>query len=50
MGKSDLKEKFWSENVKGRGHMEEVGIDWRILFNRPWENRVLDGTGSDKIR
>lgn len=50
MGKSELQAKFLSVNLKGRGHMEKVGIGYRILFNGPWENRVLDGTGSVKIR
>jgi hypothetical protein len=50
MGKSELQAKFWFENLKGRGHVEEVGIAWRILFNTPWENRVLDGTSFDKIQ
>jgi len=23
---------FWSENVKGRNHSEDLGIDWRIIL------------------
>jgi hypothetical protein len=31
MGKSELQAKSWPENLKGRGHVEEVGIDRRII-------------------
>jgi hypothetical protein len=30
---------FWSENLKGRDHSKDVGIDWRILewiLQRVW--------------
>jgi len=23
--------KFWSENPKGRGRSEDLGVDWRII-------------------
>jgi hypothetical protein len=27
-----MHEKFWSENLKGRDHLEDKGVDgWRIL-------------------
>jgi hypothetical protein len=44
--KSELQATFWSENLKGRGHVEEVGISWKILFNRLLGKRI----GSDKVR
>jgi hypothetical protein len=24
--------KFWLENLEGRGHLEDLGIDGRIIF------------------
>jgi len=24
--------KFWSENMKGKYHVEDLGIDWRIIL------------------
>jgi hypothetical protein len=23
---------FWLENLKGRGHFEDLGLDWRIIL------------------
>jgi hypothetical protein len=34
MGKSEFLAKIWSENLKGRSHVEEVGTYWRILFKQ----------------
>jgi hypothetical protein len=34
--------KFWLESLKGRGHSEDLGIDWRIILKQIlW--RVLIG-------
>jgi hypothetical protein len=26
--------KFWSENLKGRDHSENLGKDWKIILKR----------------
>jgi hypothetical protein len=33
--------KYWSENLKGREHMEGVGIDRRIILNWILEKQVV---------
>jgi hypothetical protein len=32
--------KFWSENMKGRDHLEELGVNGRIKLERILKNRV----------
>jgi hypothetical protein len=32
--------KFWSENLRGRGHSKEPGIDGKIKLNGAHANRV----------
>jgi hypothetical protein len=27
-----MRTKFWSENLKGREHLEELGVDGRIIL------------------
>jgi len=31
---------FWSEDLKGRGHAKELGVDGRIILDRSWGNGV----------
>jgi hypothetical protein len=32
-GRWEMRTKFWSENLKGRDHSEDLGVDGRILLN-----------------
>jgi len=32
MGEMNVRIKFWSENLKGRDHFEDHGVDKRIIF------------------
>jgi hypothetical protein len=32
--------KFWLENLKGRDHLEDLGVDKRIILKCILENRV----------
>jgi hypothetical protein len=42
--------KFWSGNLKGRNHLEDLGVDGRILLEWIFGNRVggcgMDSSGS----
>jgi hypothetical protein len=35
-----MRTKFWSENLKGRDHLEDPGIDGRITVECMWGSRV----------
>jgi hypothetical protein len=43
--------KFWSENLKGRDHLENLGTNRMIIFN--WifgkQCEVVDGSGSGPV-
>jgi len=41
-----MRTKFWSENLKGRGHSEGLGIDGRIILELSEGNR-MGGCGLD---
>jgi len=28
--------KLWSDNLKGRDHLQDLGVDWRILLLLEW--------------
>jgi len=32
LGENEMYTKFWLGNLKGRGLLEDLGIDWRILL------------------
>jgi hypothetical protein len=32
MGDENMHAKFWSEDVKGRDHSDDQGVDGRIIF------------------
>jgi hypothetical protein len=34
-----------SENLKGRGHLEDLGIIWRVILRQIWE-KYSDRLGS----
>jgi hypothetical protein len=44
------KKKHWSENLRGREHLEDAGVDGRVTQNRSHRNRMrgcrLDSSGS----
>jgi hypothetical protein len=38
--------KFYEENLKGIQHLEDLGVDWRIILTRILRNRI-SGCGLD---
>jgi len=49
MGEMEMQTKLWSENLKGRDHLEDIGIDEKIILEwilGKWGGRcVLDSSG-----
>jgi len=49
MGEIIIHIQYWSENKKRRDHLEELGIDWRIILGWILGTRVrrcgLDSSG-----
>jgi hypothetical protein len=44
--KLEIRTQFWSENLKGRDHLEDVGVDGRIILKwilRKWDVTVWTG-------
>jgi hypothetical protein len=39
--REEIGTKFWSGNLKASDHSEDLGIDWRIIFE--WNLRKLGG-------
>jgi len=34
MGRSEMYTRYWSENLKGRDHSQDLGVDGRIILGR----------------
>ena len=50
-GRGEFRTGFWSDNLKERGYLEEIGVDGKITFEKflrkqDWKKKGLDLCGS----